>query len=105
MNILKIEINGKSRTLKEWSDISGVNPDTIRGRYNRGWRGKALIQVSRTYSQIIRREEIEDACKRTDCFQCPFEDCINDHGPYPECHDIQVALGSGDGRKKRRLGN
>lgn len=105
MNTLQIDIEGATHTLKEWADISGVSPDTIRGRYNRGWRGKTLLQVSRTYSQILRREEIGETCKRTKCFQCPFEDCINDQGPYPECHDIQVALGSGDGRKKRRLGN
>lgn len=51
LNTLRIEIDGETHTLKEWADISGVSPDTIRGRYNSGWRGRSLIQVSRTYSQ------------------------------------------------------
>ena len=32
-----IEFNGQRRTLSEWSEITGIHKNTIRGRLNRGW--------------------------------------------------------------------
>lgn len=42
-NTIRVEINGESHTLREWSEITGINFGTLRQRYYRGKRGKALI--------------------------------------------------------------
>lgn len=40
---VRAEIEGVTRTLVEWSEVSGIGLATIRTRYGRGLRGKALI--------------------------------------------------------------
>lgn len=40
---VKIEINESIKTLTEWSEISGVNKNTIRDRIRRGWSGEDLL--------------------------------------------------------------
>jgi hypothetical protein len=39
-----VEINGESRTLAEWADITGIGYQTIYRRYRRGERGDHLIR-------------------------------------------------------------
>lgn len=39
------EINGESRTLKEWSQISGLPIETIRQRIKAGWDDKDILSV------------------------------------------------------------
>lgn len=41
---ISVEINGEKHTLREWSELSGINWGTIRRRYYRGKRGEALIK-------------------------------------------------------------
>lgn len=43
-NNLPVEINGESKTIGEWSRITGVGYSTIRQRYLRGDRGVSLIR-------------------------------------------------------------
>lgn len=42
---LILEIDGQSKTLAEWSEISGVNFGTIQGRLERGKSGLELISI------------------------------------------------------------
>lgn len=39
-----ITINNQTKTLAEWSDISGVSSATIKARINRGWVGEKIIK-------------------------------------------------------------
>lgn len=41
------EINGKSKSLKEWSQISGLPISTIRQRIKAGWDEKDILSVSK----------------------------------------------------------
>jgi hypothetical protein len=41
---MQIEIDGVSKSLKEWSEVSGIKYPTIQARYRKGFRGKDLIQ-------------------------------------------------------------
>ena len=45
-----ITINGKTKTISEWSSISGLNRETIRRRINRGITGEDLIRKGRVYT-------------------------------------------------------
>lgn len=48
-NNRKIEIDGEEKTIAEWSRISGVKPQTIRERLERGWNNKrAVFTVAKT---------------------------------------------------------
>ncbi|MBO5863518.1 MAG: hypothetical protein J6Q59_04535 [Paludibacteraceae bacterium] len=29
--------NGESRTLAQWAELTGINPETLRNRLNKGW--------------------------------------------------------------------
>lgn len=42
-----IEINGITKTVAQWSDLSGVNYNTIIIRYNNGLRGEELLSLPR----------------------------------------------------------
>ena len=46
------EIDGVNHTLKEWSDISGIDYNTICTRYKRGWRGKKLIKKCENKARV-----------------------------------------------------
>ena len=41
---VKAEINGKTHTLAEWSEITGITINTLQYRYYRGDRGERLIR-------------------------------------------------------------
>ena len=41
---VKTEINGITHTLSEWSEITGVNINTLQDRYYKGDRGERLIR-------------------------------------------------------------
>lgn len=41
--VLHIEIDGLTRTVKEWSEISGISGKLIRGRIKKGWIGSDLL--------------------------------------------------------------
>lgn len=43
-NTVKIEIDGKVKTLTEWAEYTGIPRNTIYMRYRRGHRGKDLIK-------------------------------------------------------------
>lgn len=38
----KFTVDGKS--ISEWAKITGISVNTIRNRYNKGWRGQELVQ-------------------------------------------------------------
>jgi hypothetical protein len=40
---IRIVINGVEGCLKDWATFFGLNPSTVYGRYNRGWRGERLF--------------------------------------------------------------
>lgn len=47
-----VEINGESKTLREWCETSGINEATASGRLNRGWDPiLAIFKPSRTYKR------------------------------------------------------
>lgn len=49
-NNVRVTINGETHTLGEWSDITGVNINTLQYRYYRGDQGERLIRkVSSEY--------------------------------------------------------
>jgi hypothetical protein len=41
---MKIEINGEARSLREWSQVTGIKYGTLQARYGKGYRGQDLIQ-------------------------------------------------------------
>lgn len=43
-NTVYIEHNGKSCTISEWADITGINRSTLSNRYYRGDRGEKLFR-------------------------------------------------------------
>jgi hypothetical protein len=45
--IFRAEIDGKTLPLKDWAEISGIPYMTLRGRFKRGIRGRALINPER----------------------------------------------------------
>jgi hypothetical protein len=45
--IFRAEIDGETLTLKDWAQISGIPYMTLRGRFRRGIRGRALIDPKR----------------------------------------------------------
>ena len=40
----RITINGRNHSFKEWAEITGINLNTIKTRYNKGIRGSGLIE-------------------------------------------------------------
>lgn len=40
----RIEINGVTRTAAEWSRLSGIQSQTIRYRYNKGWAPELILR-------------------------------------------------------------
>jgi hypothetical protein len=38
-----VEIDGERKTLVEWGEISGINPQIIGDRFDRGWKGRDLL--------------------------------------------------------------
>lgn len=46
---LLIEIDGRTQTLKQWADESGLDEAKIRYRYHHGYKGKELLQNERCH--------------------------------------------------------
>jgi len=55
----KIRIGGESKTLYEWSRLSGVNYSTIWNRYKMGLRGRSLI-LPAFHSRLVSDAYTED---------------------------------------------
>jgi hypothetical protein len=47
---LSIEINGETKTVKEWCNISGITESTFYDRIHRGWQGEMLLSKPRRKS-------------------------------------------------------
>ena len=88
---LKITIDGETKTVTEWAKKTKLSYAVIKHRYDKGIRGKELFRQPRIYS---KSKDIR-ACKNVDCFNCPFDDCINSAPPYTECKDIEISLERG----------
>lgn len=88
---LKITVDGETKTVTEWAKKTKLSYAVIKHRYDKGIRGKKLFSQPRIYS----KSKDTGACKNVDCFNCPFEDCINSSPPYSECKDIELALEKG----------
>lgn len=61
-NQLHITINGETKTLVEWSKVSGVKEPTLRSRYMRGIRGAELIKPanqSLNYHKSMKRIQVD----------------------------------------------
>jgi hypothetical protein len=43
-NTVYITINGETRNLKEWSDLSGISKGLIYRRFKKGWQGSDLLR-------------------------------------------------------------
>ena len=43
-NIL-LTYKGETKCLSEWSNITGINPETLRGRYRAGWTAEEIIET------------------------------------------------------------
>lgn len=41
---LNVTFNGETHCLAEWSRITGINPETLRGRYHRGWSPEQILE-------------------------------------------------------------
>ena len=54
-NNRRIEIDGESHTLSEWSEISGIHLSTIWGRLKKGWSEKDAVF---TYAVVGRNQYI-----------------------------------------------
>ena len=46
---LLIEIDGRTQTLKQWADESGLDESKIRYRYHHGYKGRELLQNERCH--------------------------------------------------------
>lgn len=42
-NSLRLTIYGRTRSVREWSEITGVKPGTVRDRLKRGWEAKRAV--------------------------------------------------------------
>lgn len=59
-----ITIDGVSKTVSEWAEISGIKPNTIRQRYNDGISERFLLSPPRSFSpQTARKVEINGETK------------------------------------------
>lgn len=54
----RLTMNGETRTLSEWVEITGINDATIRSRLKRGWN------VERALSEPVDRSKRTYLCKR-----------------------------------------
>lgn len=62
---LSLEVDGEKRTIKEWSEITGISYSTLYGRYKLGWSAKDIITKPLN-------------CGGNNCFDCEYEDCIRE---------------------------
>lgn len=92
-----IEIDGQSHTAAEWAKMHHITVDLFRQRYNRGWRGRMLIQPK----EARRKKVTKDICGM-DCFNCKYDDCLNYEPPYSECRDIEAAIEQGAKECKKK---
>jgi hypothetical protein len=60
-----ITINGETRTLSEWAEISGINYDLLWYRVHAGWTGTDMLKPPRTSRQKTRFYEDEDNFTKT----------------------------------------
>lgn len=44
-NNVRIEFNGESHTFTQWSEITGIPRETLRGRYYRGWNAERILNA------------------------------------------------------------
>lgn len=57
-NNFRIEYNGKTHTMSEWSDIMGIPPMVLQHRFKRGWSvEKALTTKKRKYKKDRKTKE------------------------------------------------
>lgn len=49
-----ITINGETRTLSEWAELSGVDRSTIGRRLNHGWPSERLLEAARPIKKLKR---------------------------------------------------
>jgi hypothetical protein len=52
-----VEINGETKTLTEWAELSGVSCSAIRVRIKRGWSGEQLLTPVKETKRNIRIKE------------------------------------------------
>jgi hypothetical protein len=60
-NICHITINGETKAITEWAELSGINPRLLRYRVIKGWKDENLLDpvgVQKVNENCIRDEEI-----------------------------------------------
>lgn len=55
-NVKLYEINGESKTVKEWADLAGISTQLFRNRYTRGFRGKELLSPPQSGNQYTKQK-------------------------------------------------
>lgn len=56
-NNIKITIKGETKSLKDWSEISGINLNTLRWRHREGWDVDILLSPLKKRNREIQNEE------------------------------------------------
>ncbi len=71
-NNRRVEINGETKTVAEWAEISGLKYALILGRLNQGWTGEKLLKPARKnvpHDEISKDlwKNIKARCFNPDC--------------------------------------
>lgn len=63
-NTARIEWNGESHTISEWSEIVGINESTLRNRYFRGWDAERILTAPVTHGNQYTFYKAEREAKK-----------------------------------------
>ena len=79
------EYNGQTRTLYEWSEITGIRYDRLLKRYNKGIRGEELFRNERTViCKICGKEFVTKTVAKCCSKECKKENEVRNAASYFE---------------------